>query len=118
MDFLNQFIIQKFFKVGAKIFLLEDGTGTMCYYNMKTGKVAFKDKFRSFLLKYFYDFKYLEIKKYGVETLPAMKDFVFNGIVVNYGETVLRDIPLYKLKSNDEAINVSYENGAIFFCQS
>lgn len=118
MDLLNQHIIQKFYKVGAKIFLLEDGTGTMCYYNMKTGKVGFKDKFRSFSLKYLYDFKYLEIKKYGVETLPAMKDFVFNGIVVNYGETVLREIPLYKLKSNEEAINVSYENGAIFFSQA
>lgn len=117
MDLLNQYIIQKFQKVGAKIFLLEDGTATMCYFNMPLGKIAIKDKIRASLLKYFFNFKFIEIKKYGVETLPVMKDHIFNGVIVKYGDKIKRKIPLYKLKSTAESIDVLYKQGAIFFNQ-
>lgn len=117
MEMLNQYIIQKFYNVKAKIFLIEDGTATMCYYNMKPNKVSIKDNLRSFILKYCYKFKYLEIKKYGVETLPVMKDFIFNGVIVNYGDVIKRNIPLYKLDSLEKPIKIIHENGAIFFSQ-
>lgn len=117
MDFLNQYIIQKFYRTKAKIYLLEDGTATMCYYNTIPQKTTFKHKLREFVLKYFYSFKYTEIRKYGVETLPVMKEFVFNGVIVNFGNSIIRKIPFYKLPTLYEPIKILNENGAIFFGQ-
>lgn len=117
MDLLNQYIIQKFHKVRAKIFLLEDGTASMCYYNMQTSKVSIKDNIRCVFLKYFYNFKYLEIKKYGVETLPVMNDTVFDGVIVNYGDKINRNIPLYNLAFSEDPIKNINEKGTIFFSQ-
>lgn len=117
MDFLNQYIIQKFHKAGAKIYLLEDGTATMCYYNTIPQKAALKDKIKTFIFQKFFNFKYSEIKKFGIETLPVMKDFVFKGVIVNFGDEIIRNIPLYKLDLFEKPVSVLYEDGAIFFSQ-
>ena len=117
MDFLNQYIIQKFYRTKAKIYLLEDGTATMCNYNTIPDKATFKHKMREFLLKYFYSFKYTEIRKYGVETLPVMKEFVFNGVIANFGNSIMRKIPFYKLQPTYEPIKILNKSGAIFFSQ-
>lgn len=118
MDLLNQHVIKKFYKAGSKIFLLEDGAATVSHFNMVTGKVSFVDNFRKFLLKYFYGFNYLEFKKYGVETLPEMKNFIFKGVILNHGDSIERDIPLYKLKPVEEPIKFLDQNGVIFFSQA
>ncbi len=118
MDLLNQHIIKKFYKAGSKIFLLEDGTATVCHYNMLSGKISFKDNFRKFLLKYFYNFDYLKFKKYGVETFPEMNDFIFKGVIVNHGDCIKRDIPLYKLKPIKEPIKFLDPNSVVFFSQA
>lgn len=117
MDLLNQHIIKKFNRAGSKIFLLEDGTATICHYNMATGKVSFIEKSRKLLLKYLYGFDYLEFKKYGVETLPEMKDFIFKGVILNHGDSIKRNIPLYKLKALEEPIQFLDQKGVIFFSQ-
>lgn len=118
MDLLNQYIIKKFYKAGSKIFLLEDGTATVCYYNMLTGKISFKENFRKFLLKYFYRFDYLKFKKYGAQTLPEMKNFIFKGVILNHGDNIKRNIPLYTLKPVEQPIKFLNQNGAIFFSQA
>lgn len=117
MDLLNQHIIKKFYKAGSKVFLLEDGIATVCHYNMVSDKISFKENFRKFLLKYFYNFTYLKLQKYGVQTLPEMKDFIFKGVIVNHGDNIKRDIPLYKLRSVEEPIKFLDQNGVIFFSQ-
>lgn len=117
MDLLNQHIIKKFYKAGSKIFLLEDGIATICHYNMVSGKISFKENFRKFLLKYFYSFDYLKFKKYGVQTLPEMNNFIFKGVILNHGNNIKRDIPLYKLKPFEEPIKFLDQNGVIFFSQ-
>ena len=117
MDLLNQHIIKKFYKAGSKIFLVEDGIATVCHYNMVSNKISFKENFRKFLLKYFYSFNYLRFQKYGVQTLPEMKDFIFKGVIVNHGDSIKRNIPLYKLKSVEEPIKFLDQNGVIFFSQ-
>lgn len=117
MDVLNQYIIQKFYQSGARVFIVEDGIATITSFNMEKKSVEFKDNLRSFFLKYFYGFKYLKIVKYGVFTQPEMEDFVFNGVLVNYGDSIKRKIPLYKLISDQKQIKVLDENGTIFFNQ-
>lgn len=118
MDLLNQHIIKKFHKAGSKIFLLEDGTASVCHYNMVTGKISFKENLRKFLLKGFYGFDYLKFKKYGVEILPEMNNFIFKGVILNHGVSIKRDIPLYKLKTVEEPIKFLNPNGVIFFSQA
>jgi len=117
MDLLNQYIIQKFYQSGARIYLIEDGIATITQFNMEERKAEFKENLRCLFLKHLYGFKYLKIIKYGVMTQPVMEDSVFNGVLVNYGETIKRKIPLYKLISDQKQINVKYEQGAIFFNQ-
>jgi hypothetical protein len=117
MDMLNQYIINKFNNADAKIFLIEDGTASMCYFNMKTHKPAFKDDLRFLMLKYCYKFKNFQFKKYGVETLPVMPDSIFKGLIVKRGDSINRNIPLFKLAPFLEKINIVHENGAKFFSQ-
>jgi hypothetical protein len=117
IDLINQYIIQKFHETGAKVFLLEDGTATMCVYNLFPHRAPLKDRIKVIILKKIYKFRYTEINRYGIQILPVMKDHIFSGIIVNYGDSVLRDIPFYKLKQDKEPISVKFENGAIFFSQ-
>jgi len=117
MDILNQYIIQKFYECRAKVYLIEDGIATITQFNMEEKTAEFKDNLRCFFLKYIYGFKYLKIIKYGVMTQPVMEDFVFRGVLINYGDTIKRKIPLYKLISDQKQIEVAYEKGAIFFNQ-
>lgn len=117
MDLLNQYIIQKFHAAGAKIYLLEDGTATMCYYNTIPHEPPFKDRIKTLILKYFYHFVHTSIKVYGVAILPVMEDSVFNGVIVNFGNSIIRNIPLYKLEQLIEPFNILFEEGAIFFSQ-
>ena len=51
-DLANQYIIQLFHEVKAKIYLLEDGTATICHFNMAPKKAALKDRIRGMILKY------------------------------------------------------------------
>jgi hypothetical protein len=118
MDLLNQYIIQRFSTAGAKIYLLEDGTATMCYYNTIPREPPFKDRIKTFILKKFYHFTHTSIKMYGVEILPVMDDSVFTGVIVNFGNSILRNITLYKLAPMQEPIKVLYKSGAIFFNQA
>jgi hypothetical protein len=114
---LNQYIISKFQKVGAKIFLLEDGTATMCIYNLTPKRPPFKERIKEFFLRNFYGYKNTSIVSFGAQILPMMKDHVFNGVIVNYGNSILRKIALYKLKLNEEQISNLNPRGAIFFSQ-
>jgi hypothetical protein len=118
IELLNQYVIQKFYEAGAKVYLLEDGTATMCTYNIIPKKAPMKDRIRGWILKNFYKFKYTTIKRFGGEVLPVMNDDIFQGAIVNHGKSILRDIKCFKLKPNDERITIKYENGMIFFGQA
>jgi hypothetical protein len=64
---------------------------------MKEDRAEWKDNLRCLLLKYIYKLKYLKIIKYGVLSQAVMEDFIFNGVIVNHGDTIKRKIPLFKL---------------------
>lgn len=118
MDLLNQYIIQRFHQAKAKIYLLEDGTATMCVYNILPKKASFKNRFINLILRCLYKYKYTKSGLYGVETIPRMADSLFSGVIVNFGNSILREIPLYKLEQKNESFEIRYENGAIFFNQA
>jgi len=117
MDLLNQYIIQRFYMAKSKIYLLEDGAGTMCTYNLTPRKASAKNRFKTLILRNLYNYKFTKIAVYGVETLPLMNDYLFSGVIVNYGNSIMRNIPLYKLTPIKEPIEILYESGAIFFHQ-
>lgn len=117
MDLLNQYIIEIFYNAKAKIFLLEDGTATMTMYNIRPQKPNIKERIKAIILQYAYKFKYTQIANYGSYTIPVMKDFVFNGVIVNFGESILRDIPLFKIAQKKENLNIIHKSGSIFFNQ-
>ncbi len=117
MDLLNQYIIQVFYNAKAKIYLLEDGTSTMCTYNLIPHKAPLKDRIKTLILHHIYKFKYTKIAVYGQQILPVMKDFVFKGVIVNFGNSIRRNIPFFKLTQVKEPIEILHENGAIFLNQ-
>jgi hypothetical protein len=95
MDILNH-IIQKFYQCGSRLFV--GGWYSYNYqFNMKEDRAEWKDNLRCLLLKYIYKLKYLKIIKYGVLSQAVMEDFIFNGVIVNHGDTIKRKIPLFKL---------------------
>jgi hypothetical protein len=53
MDILNQYIIQKFYQCGARVYLLEDGIATITQFNMKEDRAEWKDNLRCLLLNIF-----------------------------------------------------------------
>ena len=115
---LNQYIIQKFYESNAKIYILEDGTATMCYYNMTPTKARLKDKIKTIILRKCYNFKFTDIQKFGVEILPVMEDCIFEGVIVNHGHSIQKNLPLFKLTCNEDKISNVNENGAFFFSQA
>lgn len=117
-DLLNQYIIQSFYKVKAKIYLLEDGTATICHYNMPIQKATLKNRLKCIILKKLFNFKYTKIGKYGAETLHTMDDSIFSGVIVNYGNSIRRNIPFYKLTAIKEPIAIHHEEGALFLSQA
>ncbi len=117
MDLLNQYIINLFYKCKASIFLLEDGTATMCYYNMVPQKPSLIERIKAVMLREFYGFRGTTIGVYGSEVVPLMADSKFNGVIVNYGNSIIREIPLFKLKQSFKPIEILRERGAIFFNQ-
>jgi hypothetical protein len=118
MDLLNQYIIQLFYKANAKVFLVEDGTSTMSIYNLIAKKAPVRDRIRSLILRKIYRFEYTKYEIYGQQLLPVMKDHIFKGVIVNFGDSILRKIPLFKMTPVKEPFNISYEEGAIFFNQA
>jgi hypothetical protein len=117
MDLLNQYIVMLFYKANSRVFMLEDGMSTMCTYNLFPQKPPIKDKLRTLLLKKIYRFIYTDYAIFGEQLLPVMKDFIFKGVIVNYGNSILRNIPVYRLKQTKMNLNILYPRGAIFFNQ-
>lgn len=115
---LNQYIIQKFYNSNAKIFLLEDGTATICDNNCEIQKTRIQDKVKTVLLKKIVGLKYTSIVNLGHQILPRMEDHIFNGVIVNFGDRMKRNIPLYKLKQERESLEIKYYNGCVFFSQA
>lgn len=118
IDLINQYIIQKFYDNQASVFLLEDGTSTMCAYNLIPQKGSFLDGVKTFFLQKVYHFKYTSIVKLGNQTLPIMLDSIFKGSIVNYGKEIRRKIPLYHLKQEQESLNIKYVQGGLFLSQN
>lgn len=115
---LNQYIIQKFYNSNAKIFLLEDGTATMSDNNCEIQRTRMKEKIKTIFLRNIVGLKYTSIVSLGAQVLPRMEDYIFNGIIVNFGNRIKRNIPLYKLRQEQENLKIEYENGCIFFSQA
>ena len=118
IDLTNQYIIQIFYKSKARIYLLEDGTATMCTYNLQPQRAPLKDRFRAQILRKFYKFNNTKYAIFGEQIIPVMDDSLFTGIIVNFGNSILRNIPVYKLTPFIEPINIIYKSGAIFFSQA
>ena len=114
---INQYLIQKFYDRGAKVFLLEDGTATICDNNLPVLKAGFKNKIRTLFLNYVCGLKYTSILNLGGQSLPRMQDSIFNGVIVNYGNEFKREIKLYHLNKEKENFDISFDKGAIFFSQ-
>lgn len=117
MIFVNQYIISKFFDVKAKIFMVEDGTATIAYNPIENLKISWKDIIRGSILKYLYRFRFFYIKNFGSEVLPIMDDFIFKGVILRFGNSIKRNIPVFKINTIQEINIIKEENGAIFFNQ-
>ena len=115
MVLLNQLLIYKFHKSNSKIFLLEDGTATMCDFNIEPISASIKSIIKCFILKTFLGIKNTNINKYGIQELYRLDDFLFNGLIVNFGLNTKRNIPVFQLKYTDKFLDIKFPKGAMFF---
>ena len=114
---MNQLLIQKFYDKGAKVFLLEDGPATIVDNNWPIFETPLSNKIRTFFLRRIQGLRYSSILKIGDQNLPRMEDFIFEGIIVNYGDEINRDINLYTLRQKKEIFEIVFEKGALFLSQ-
>jgi hypothetical protein len=115
MVLLNQFFIYKFYNSGAKIFLLEDGTASICDFNIIPQRAKIKSRLKCLVLKYFLGFKNTNVKKYGAQDLFRIDDFYFKMMLLKYGNLTLREIPIRQLCLPGPKLDIMFPDGAIFF---
>jgi len=109
-DLVNQYIIQIFFSVNSRIYLLEDGGA----WNLTGESPPFRSKIRELVLRYVFGFKYMRIKKFGEQIYPIMDDSLFSGIISDFWVVTKREIKLFAIENKMDKVIVSDKKGAIF----
>lgn len=116
INIINAVVIELFAKYHAKIFLLEDGTATMCDFNRVPNNLGLVERLRTYLIKYVCGLKNTYVVDFGDDKHLRVKDALFNKIVVSWGNKTLRNIPVLNIGMgiiSHQAAN----SGAIFFNQ-
>lgn len=115
-EFANQFIINLFNKIGASVYLLEDGMGTQHVFNLQPQKKRLKVKVKEWLLRHIYGMKYVKLVEDGNTLFPVMDDTCFKGALLYNRISTLRNIPIIPIKNNTKKIE-SASNSIIFLNQ-
>lgn len=113
-EVLNQYIIQKFKGVNAKIWLLEDGLATMALFNGIFKRIKWKHHIMKWIFRYIYGYKYLEILYDGKNIFPIMTGKIFEGVCVSLGISIKRKLKLYQYRRQYELIEGLNGRCAIF----
>jgi hypothetical protein len=74
----------------------------------------FVERLKFFILRHFFGFKYSWVFTYGDQVLPVMNDQIFQGLIVNFGDSVLRKIPVIKLRHSESRLNLPEDCATIY----
>jgi hypothetical protein len=100
----NQIIIKQFRNKGAKIYLLEDGMGTIYFFNLPPEKLSKRLYLNQIFIRYFYGikgFRFLKADSGHFE--PVMADSHFSGVCLFLNASIKRNIPVYQLNKHTDA---------------
>ena len=113
-EILNQYIIQKFKRVNAKIWLLEDGLATMAIFNGTFKPYRWKHYIMRWVLRKIYGYKYLDVLYDGKNIFPIMTGKIFEGVCVSLGISIKRELKLFRYRKQYELISGLNRKYAIF----
>jgi hypothetical protein len=116
-DLTNQYIIDKFNKSGAKVYLLEDGAATAYLFMSIKPRVNIKCSVKALILKLLYGLYNARLLFDGNSVFPVMKDNCISGVCFYLKpEQISRNIKAYQIKNNTEKIDLQ-DNTVIFLNQ-
>ena len=118
-DPINNYIVHKFKKAGAKIFLIEDG-GVAGYITNKLNmdiRASFKNKLKELFIWLFFERTKVKVRKIDSIIRMQLNDNYLDGLIYYKPVKSNRDIPINILKRNRIQIPKK-ENDMIFFDQS
>lgn len=117
-DPVNNYIVHKFKKAGAKIFLIEDG-GVAGYVNNRLNmdiRVKLKNRFKELFIWLFFERTKVRIRDIDSLSKMQLTDNYIDGLIYYKPITSNRDINIHILKRNRIKIH-NTENHIIFFDQ-
>jgi hypothetical protein len=117
-DLTNQYIIEKFNKSEAKVYLLEDGAATAYLFMSVKHKISIKNYIRTVVLKLLYGRYNTRLLFDGNSIFPMLKDRCINGACFYLIPTKInRNIKVYQIKNCIKKMDFSNPNVAIFLNQ-
>jgi hypothetical protein len=117
-DLVNQYIIEKFKKGGAKVYLLEDGAATAYLFMSAKAKTSIKNHIKKWVLKLLYGFFNTRLLFDGNSTFPLLKDCCIDGVCFYLKPAeIIRGIKVYQIRNNIPKMDSLNTRCAIFLNQ-
>ena len=117
-ELVNQYIIEKFNKIGARVYLLENGAATSYLFMSAKYKKSIKNDIRLLFLKLLYGFNNTRLLYDGRSTFPILKDNCIDAVFFYLKpKRIIRNIKAYSIKQNIKQIDSLNSQTIIFLNQ-
>lgn len=114
-EVLNQYIISIFKKIGAKVYVIEDGgfPTYLTYSVSNQSNLPIKEKIKLYYMKYILGYKYLEYLYYNKIVFPQINAKFIDGVMFYLDVQITRDITKYVINRDVKELILDV-NKAIF----
>ena len=113
-EVLNQYMMSLFKKVGAKVYIINEGLATYLTYGVTNeGGLTVKEKIKMFYVKHVHGYKFVEFLKYNNIIFPQINEKYIDGVLVYLDVSIVRKIKKVLISKNQKAFYLD-NNKAIF----
>jgi len=114
-EILNQYVIDRFHKTRAKVYIIEDGGfPTYLTYSVKSDKsLPVKKLIKLLYLKYILGYNYVEFLYYNNIIFPQISEKYIDGVLLYLDVPILRKIKKYIIQSEQKEVSLD-KTKAIF----
>lgn len=114
-EILNQYIINLFKKVGAKVYVIEDGGfPTYLTYGVRNeGGLTIKQNVKLLYLKYILGYRFVQFLKYNNIIFPQIDEKYIDGVLLYLDVDIVRNIKKFLLYKNQKKLKLN-DSKAIF----
>ena len=116
-ELMNMFCIDKFYRKGCKVYLIEDGIASYIYYNSPSTAIPKRWKVLKYLYGFLYGLKGFNPYHAGDYLYAMLSDAYFRGVCLFTDYSISRDIPVVYLHKNEPEIVGLDKNKVILLTQ-